>query len=283
MGLIFTLTGDGESSSIAVYVDGQLLVAGSDHPNFATIVKLARDGDESVADLFDIGQAIATSFDAVSERVSYANGELFFDGDPIQGLLVDHIIRSLEAGLQDTSGLVAFLENLSANPNPESVSMLYDWLQANGEFTIDTDGMLVGYKGVSSDGKSIHSGKAIVDGEVVTGRIPNYAGSVIEMPRSEVQFDPSIGCHTGLHVGTYEYARSFGQGELLEVRVNPRDVVSVPTDCSAQKLRCCRYTVVAPISDPYDTPVLGGAYDDLYSDDYDVWGEYDFDLEDYDY
>lgn len=283
MSLIFTLTGDGESSSIAVYVDGQLLVAGSDHPNFATIVKLARDGDESVADLFDIGQAIATSFDAVSERVSYAYGELFFDGDPIQGLLVDHIIRSLEAGLQDTSGLVAFLENLSANPNPESVSMLYDWLQANGEFTIDTDGMLVGYKGVSSDGKSIHSGKAIVDGEVVTGRIPNYAGSVIEMPRSEVQFDPSIGCHTGLHVGTYEYARSFGQGELLEVRVNPRDVVSVPTDCSAQKLRCCRYTVVAPISDPYDTPVLGGAYDDLYSDDYDVWGEYDFDLEDYDY
>ena len=283
MSLIFTLTGDGESSSIAVYVDGQLLVAGSDHPNFATIVKLARDGDESVADLFDIGQAIATSFDAVSERVSYAYGELFFDGDPIQGLLVDHIIRSLEAGLQDTSGLVAFLENLSANPNPESVSMLYDWLQANGEFTIDTDGMLIGYKGVSSDGKSIHSGKAIVDGEVVTGRIPNYAGSVIEMPRSEVQFDPSIGCHTGLHVGTYEYARSFGQGELLEVRVNPRDVVSVPTDCSAQKLRCCRYTVVAPISDPYDTPVLGGAYDDLYSDDYDVWGEYDFDLEDYDY
>jgi len=283
MSLIFTLTGDGESSSIAVYVDGQLLVAGSDHPNFTTIVKLARDGDESVADLFDIGQAIATSFDAVSERVSYANGELFFDGDPIQGLLVDHIIRSLEAGLQDTSGLVAFLENLSANPNPESVSMLYDWLQANGEFTIDTDGMLIGYKGVSSDGKSIHSGKAIVDGEVVTGRIPNYAGSVIEMPRSEVQFDPSIGCHTGLHVGTYEYARSFGQGELLEVRVNPRDVVSVPTDCSAQKLRCCRYTVVAPISDPYDTPVLGGAYDDLYSDDYDVWGEYDFDLEDYDY
>jgi len=283
MSLIFTLTGDGESSSIAVYVDGQLLVAGSDHPNFATIVKLARDGDESVAGLFDIGQAIATSFDAVSERVSYANGELFFDGDPIQGLLVDHIIRSLEAGLQDTSGLVAFLENLSANPNPESVSMLYDWLQANGEFTIDTDGMLVGYKGVASDGRSIHSGKAIVDGEVVTGRIPNYAGSVIEMPRSEVQFDPSIGCHTGLHVGTYEYARSFGQGELLEVRVNPRDVVSVPTDCSAQKLRCCRYTVVAPISDPYDTPVLGGAYDDLYSDDYDVWGEYDFDLEDYDY
>jgi hypothetical protein len=284
MGLIFTLTGDGESSSIAVYVDGQLLVAGSDHPNFPTIVKLARDGDESVADLFDIGQQVASTFDAVSERVSYADGRLYFDGDPIEGLLVDHILRALEFGIQDVTGLVNFLENLSANPNPESVSMLYDWLQANGEFTIDTDGMLVGYKGVAADGKSIHSGKAIVNGEVVKGRIPNDPGSVIEMPRSEVQFDPSIGCHTGLHVGTYDYARSFGQGSLLEVRVNPRDVVSVPTDCSAQKLRACRYTVVGAISDPYDTPVLGGEYDgDLYAPEYDVWGEYDFDLDEYEY
>lgn len=285
MSLIFTLTGDGESSSIAVFVNGQLLVAGSEsHPNFTAIVKAAREGDESVADLFDIGQAVATSFDAVSERVSYANGQLYFDGDPIEGLLVDHIIRSLEAGLRDTTGLVRFLENLKQNPNQESVTMLYDWLQANGEFTIDTDGMLVGYKGVSSDGHSIHSGKAIVDGEVVTGRIPNFAGSVIEMPRSEVQFDPSIGCHTGLHVGTYEYARSFGNGNLLEVRVNPRDVVSVPTDCSAQKLRCCRYEVVDAISDPYDTPVLGGEYDDdLYDPEYDVWGEYDFDYDEYEF
>lgn len=278
MSLMFTLTGDGESSSIAVFVNGQLLVANDTNPNFTAIVKGAREGDESIADLFDIGQAVATSFDAVSERVSYANGELFFDGDPIEGLLVDHIIRSLESGLRDVTGLVKFLENLQTNPNPESVTMLYDWLQANGEFTIDTDGLLVGYKGVSSDGKSIHSGKAIVDGQVVKGRIPNDPGSVIEMPRSEVQFDPSIGCHTGLHVGTYEYARSFGNGNLLEVRVNPRDVVSVPTDCSAQKLRCCRYEVVGTISDPYSQPVLGGEYDDdLYDEDYDVWGEYDYD------
>src|SRR5215208_3155851 len=139
MSLIFTLTGDGESSSIAVFANGELLVAGSDHPNFTTIVKMARDGDESVVNLFDIGQVIASSFDAVSERVSYQNGGLFFDGDPIEGLLVDHIVRSLEAGLQDTTGLVNFLENLKSNPNAESVSMLYDWLQANGEFTIDTD------------------------------------------------------------------------------------------------------------------------------------------------
>lgn len=279
MSLIFTLTGDGESSSIAVFVNGELLVAGSDHPNFTQIVKMAREGDEGVATMFDIGESIATSFEAVSERVSYANGQLYFDGDPIEGLLVDHILRSLEAGLQDTTGLVKFLENLKENPQPESVAMLYDWLQANGKFTIDTDGMLVGYKGVSSDGKSIHSGKAIVDGIVVTGRIPNDPGSVIEMPRSEVQFDPSIGCHTGLHVGTYDYARSFGQGSLLEVRLNPRDVVSVPTDCSAQKLRCCRYTVVGTISDPYPQPVLGAEYDefdDLYADEYDVWGEQDW-------
>lgn len=285
MSLIFTLTGDGSSSSIAAFIDGRLYSASSEsNPRFAEIVRRCDEGDESAADLFDIGQAIATSFDAVSERVSYADGLLYFDGDPIEGLLVDHIVRALESGLTNVTPLVKFMENLQTNPSVESVGMLYDWLHANGEFTIDNDGMLVGYKGVSQDGKSIHSGKAIVDGQVVTGRIPNDPGSVIEMPRSEVQFDPSIGCHTGLHVGTYEYARSFGGGNLLEVRVNPRDVVSVPTDCSAQKLRACRYEVVDTISDPYDTPVLGAAYADTDPfDDYDVWGEYDYDLDEYEY
>jgi len=93
-----------------------------------------------------------------------------------------------------------------------------------------------------------------------------------------------VGCHTGLHVGTYAYASNFGQGALLEVQVNPRDVVSVPTDCSAAKMRTCRYVVVDTIDQPYTTAVK--PYDDEWADGgltdgYDLgWGDGEYD--DYD-
>jgi len=171
---------------------------------------------------------------------------------------------------------VNFLENLSTNPNPESVEQLYDWLEASDGFTLTPEGMILGYKGVrvTADGgfESIHSGKAIVNGEEIVGTIPNAVGDVIEMPRDEVTFNPARGCSQGLHVGTYEYASGFAQGALLEVVVNPRDVVSVPTECSAQKMRTCRYTVVGTISKQYDTPVVGLEYGSVL-DSTDLWGD----------
>ena len=96
------------------------------------------------------------------------------------------------------------------------------------------------------------------------------------MARSEVQHDPSVGCHKGLHVGTWDYASSFGRGVVLEVEVDPRDVVSVPTDCGDAKLRCCRYRVrdeiEAPISSAYR-----GYEDELLpvQEEFEEWGEDD--------
>ena len=37
----------------------------------------------------------------------------------------------------------------------------------------------------------------------------------------------------------------FARGKVVIVKVNPKDVVSVPHDCNCQKLRTCAYTVVA--------------------------------------
>ena len=40
-------------------------------------------------------------------------------------------------------------------------------------------------------------------------------------------------------------------------KVNPKDVVSVPTDCKFQKLRTCRYEVVSILKSVYSQPVVG--------------------------
>lgn len=279
------LIGNGEDASVVVIVPGEdkPLVALGDHPNFNAIVQAARDQDYGVVDLFDIAETVAQNFERLSRRITTANGTLYLDGEPMSGVIVDHILRAMEAGLTEWQPLANFIENVAANPNPGSVTQLYDWLKREN-FTIDADGMIVGYKGVNAlpDGtyQSISAGKATVDGKTYTGNIPNPIGSVIEMPRGEVQYDPANGCSTGLHVGNYEYASGFARGAVLEVRVNPADVVSVPLDCAAQKMRTCRYTVhdVFKQAAPYSEPVVGGSFEPSFSD-FDPWGDWELDTE----
>lgn len=78
------------------------------------------------------------------------------------------------------------------------------------------------------------------------------------MPRSQVTADSGIGCSAGLHVGTWDYAVTFlgHDTPVLAVLVSPRDVVSVPTDCDAQKMRVCRYQVLREATRPYWEPVI---------------------------
>jgi hypothetical protein len=283
--LTYTLIeNDGERSLLVLSPGYAPLVVAESHPYFEAILDGARAGDESVYELADLGKTAATRFERLSDRVTVSNGAIFFDGVEVDNALTETLLRFIEAGVEDWQPLVNFYEKVETNPNSHSREQLYTWL-ANQEFSITEDGDIVGYKGVrpTADGgyESIHSGKAIVNGEVVTGCIPNAIGSVIEMPRDQVQFDPGVGCHTGLHVGTFEYAAGFAQGALLEVVVNPRDVVSVPTDCGAQKMRTCRYKVVGLLEQRLDSPLR--VYDQA-ADEYDFagegWGDFEDD-EDY--
>lgn len=285
----YSLVGTDEGSIITVYVPGQApQVAHSTHPNFERIVEGVRANDSSVLDLFDVAQSAATHFDRLTERVTTANGRLYLDGEEVDNALANQVVRFLQEGVDDWKPLVLFFENVQSNPEEYSREQLFTWLA--DDFTITPDGLIVGYKGVRVvDGEffSINTGRAIVDGEVKSGAIPNYKGAIVEMPRNQVTFDPATGCAQGLHVGTYEYANGFAQGALLEVHVNPRDVVSVPTDSSHQKMRVCRYLVVDTIDAPHTVPVrdywdddMEEQYDDL---DFDFWGDEEDRDRDYDW
>ena len=65
----------------------------------------------------------------------------------------------------------------------------------------------------------------------------------IKVHRNRVSDDPNTPCHFGLHVGSLEYAQSFGERVVI-VRVDPEHVVCVPYDCTSQKMRVCEYEVV---------------------------------------
>jgi len=254
---------DGERVLTVILPDGPLVVSG-DNPQYEDIFSAVRDGEDAqeIRSLADLSQVVAGRFESLSERVSVAGGNVYFDGDPVHNALAKHIVRALEDEA-DFMPLVNFYEKLAANPSEHSREQLYEWLDRR-DFTIAPDGDFYAYKGCArgENGQpvSINRGKAVVDGEAVDGAVPNPVGAVVEFPRSEVEFDPSRGCARGLHVGDYTYASGWARGVLLLVKVNPRDVVSVPTDSNAAKVRVSRYEVQSVYDRP--EPIQQAVYDD---------------------
>jgi len=274
----FNLVRRDGSANITVVVDGDMFVADDQHPNFEAIVQAAVDGDDSVVDLFDVSRRAAAKFENLSERVTVANSRVYVDADEVDDVFADEIIRFLDEELDDWKPLVNFLEKVYTNTDAHTRNNLSRWVRATGGFTIDEDGDIIGYKGVRPDKTSIHAGPAIVNGTAVNGNVPNEPGSIIEMSRSRVTHNPSVACAAGLHVGTWEYASGFGS-VVLEVKVNPRDVVSVPTDCGGQKMRVSRYKVVRVLDGKHNSAVIESAWHPAedYDDDYDDYDDpYDY-------
>lgn len=234
-------------------------VADENHPNWDEILDGLEDGDDNVWGLFDVATGLNRKFQSVTDRVTFDGDNIYWDGDPVHTVLADQLIRSLENGTigADAVALARFWEKLEANPNEHSRTQAYDWLAAH-KFQITPDGDVVGFKGVHAVGdenggttyhswhSSTVSGKpsAFVNDEPQPERSVVYqnVGDVVTMPRSEVSHNPGEACMRGLHVATRSYGSGYGNS-LLEVHVNPRDIVSVPTDAHGDKVRVCRYTV----------------------------------------
>jgi hypothetical protein len=262
MSLNYKLVTLDDDRFLTVYVSGEapLLASSDTHTNFDELVRLAQTGDESVVELFDTGKAIQKAFaDVVDGRVAVRSGVVYFDDDAIDNANTEAIQRFHDEG-QPFSPLVKFMENVMANPQVESREQFYRWLEKH-EFPIDEDGNIVAYKGVKKDSagvyRSLHQGHAFVNGvEYKHDFIPNAVGDIVTMPRSEVDFDPNSACSTGLHAGTHKYATTYARdGALMYVKINPRDVVSVPHDSYSQKVRVCRYEVVkfADVKQEYES------------------------------
>jgi hypothetical protein len=285
----YTLFNNGTDANITVFINGEMLSATNQHPSWTKIVAGAVSGDESIAKLFDPGATAAEHFEKLSDRVSIAGGQIYFDGDAVDGALADQILRFIEDDVEDWQPLVNFYEKVMTNFEAHTREQLFRWLQKQ-QITITEDGDFLAYKGVQTiteNGEtkyvSVNHGKAIVDGVVHNGAIPNYLGAVVSMPRSEVQHDPGVGCASGLHAGTWKYASGWARGATLRVKINPRNVVSVPTDCDFAKLRVSEYEVV----DVTEQENLEAVYQthgdrayDSYHEDEDTWGDNEWDDED---
>jgi hypothetical protein len=181
--------------------------------------------------------------------------EVTFDGERLPKALAEKVRSIIGDGLPVTL-FKNFWLNLQANPSANSVRQLYDFLQYK-ELPITEDGCFLAYKGVQSDGWSCHGNKntKVLQGQVdASGKIKNNVGDTIEVLRRDVDDERSHHCSFGLHVGSLDYADSFGSKTLV-VKVNPADVVSVPDDCSCQKCRVAKYEIIHAFQTEIDASV----------------------------
>lgn len=267
-----------------IFVDGNLTVIVKnkahqvlpDHVNYKMIMDaLPSATEEDLLNLLDVDKAVELYS---SGNVKVEGNKVLYQGDEVHGSISKRILEFMKNGLP-FEPLVKFLENIMQNPSMQSQRELYDFLQ-HENLPITEDGYFLAYKAVRSDFKDKYRG--VFD---------NSVGQVCEMQRAKVDDDRARGCSDGLHAGALSYVASYGSVEagdnIVIVKINPADVVSVPTDCNCQKLRTCRYEVVGLYEGELERPLYQTTqdsydeYDDEYDDeDYDE--DYDDEDEDYD-
>lgn len=217
------------NSGLTVFVDGyEPYTMTRDHKLFEEM----RDAVEyqDIEAIVDIIYAANKVKNFTNGKVEVVDGELFYNGEAVHGALTDRIL-SFIAEDEDAEYLIKFLENLMLNPSYQSREQLYLFLEAAGDMPITEDGRFIAYKWVKDNYKDVHSGK-----------FDNSVGQIVSMDRAKVDDDRTRTCSAGLHVCSRGYG-AFGP-RLMLVAVNPRDVVSVPTDYNNAKMRVCEYEVI---------------------------------------
>lgn len=232
----------GTPTGLAAVINGRQYTITSDNPSYDQVLTALANGerDSVVEELFRLATAVKRFTKGLVE-VNAEGNELYYNGERIHNVVVDKILQSMSRGYPATP-LINFLGRLLANPSRRSIQQLYTFLEHKA-LPITPDGCFLAYKGVTNDYKDVHS-----------RTFNNRPGQTHSMPRQKVDDDFRNGCSYGFHVGSLEYATSWGPRTVV-VKVDPADVVSVPTDCSCQKLRTCKYTVVEDFKGALQNPV----------------------------
>jgi len=203
---------------------------------FDQVVQAIREGR-----LAEIPELIDTEAAFTKKGLVLKDGLLYMDGDALPESLSQRVMDLVEAQMP-IDIMVRFWKNLKANPSFNSRKMLYAFLEHNGH-PLTEDGCFIAYRGVTEDFKDIH-----------TKTFNNSVGQVVEIDRSLVDDNPNNTCSSGLHVACHDYAKGFGP-KLIEVKVNPKDVVTVPVDYNGTKMRVCKFEVMAECEQLLTGPV----------------------------
>jgi len=224
----FLIQGD----NVVVVIDNKPHTINKTHITYQKVVDAIKAGD---------WEAVKESIEPKKVVLNYGNGNvsiqgetLFWKGKELHTTLAVKMIDMLKEGFP-IEPMVHFMDNLYQNPSKRAVDELYGFLE-KGNLPITPDGHFLAYKKVRANYLDVHS-----------GTMDNSVGKIVEMERFDVDDNKDNTCSTGLHFCSKDYLNSFGGERTVIVKINPRDVVSIPSDYNATKGRACRYEVVGEL------------------------------------
>ena len=243
------------SGYITVFIEGKQYTIRASDQSFPRAVEAYKVNDmEALLNIMSPALMIQKLY-AKYENIEVKDGNVFVYGEPITSVVATRILTFLAEGI-DCVPIFKFITRLQNNPSKRAVDELYTFLE-HENLPITSSGTFVAYKAIRNNFFDKYSGS-----------FDNSVGNVVEMPRNKVDDNKDVGCSKGLHAGTLEYASGYAcdNDKLVLVEIDPADVVSIPTDCEFQKLRTCKYKVVAE----YERPLTEAVYPSQYDTDYDA-------------
>jgi hypothetical protein len=237
-----------QGSNIVVVIGNKSHTISKTHITYQKVLDAIKAGDwDSLPDIIE-PKKVVLSYGA--GNVSIQGETLYWKNKELHTGLSVRMIQMLQEGFP-IEPMVNFMENLYQNPSHRAVTELYGFLEKNN-LPITPDGHFLAYKKVRADFTDCH-----------TGKMNNSVGQVVEMERHEVNDNKDETCSTGLHFCGMSYLSSFGGERTVIVKVNPRDVVSIPSDYNEAKGRACRYEVIGELNvnpeDAFTAPVQSTA------------------------
>lgn len=242
--LPYTITPKG----ISVVIGNKMRTITSESKNYQKLreelVKPKHDV-KRIEELVDVRSFIARKH---YKDVQISDDAVLWRGVEVHGAIVDRMLNMLRDG-EDLEPLSLFLDKLMQNPSEAAKGELFQWLEA-GNAPICEDGDFLAFKRVNENYRDCH-----------TDKIDNSVGQVVSMPRESVDPVRDHLCSRGLHFCQHDYLRQFGGAHTMIVKINPADVVSIPTDYNFQKGRCWRYVVVGEVDN--DTDKSASTFDNV--------------------
>lgn len=222
---------------ISFIVKGHSRVIAKDHSNYDAIKTAVFDGDiDQVVNLTDIIAFIAklTKGDVQisNDAVRYKDGSR-----EVPVYLATRILDNIR-NKEPIEPICRMTEKLMENPNMDILEDLYRWIE-KGNMPIAEDGDIIAFKKVQGDYYSVHSGP---DGKLFQG-----IGELVKMPREDCDERRDVTCSRGLHFCSYDYLEKFGaagSSKVIIVKINPKNIVAIPTDYNHTKGRCCEFLVI---------------------------------------
>ena len=220
------------NGTIFLYHGDDCHTVNKEHPRYAEILELVTLQDAKVLELLTQKEVQDPAVSEKAEPVVVEGDTVIYNGRKFTNPTMVKIVRRLSK--VDNAVVGKFVDRVCLNPHTKSAQMLMSFLE-HRHLPLAVDGRFIAYKAVNNNYTDLH-----------TGTFYNTPGAILEMPRSEVAFDPNTPCSTGFHVGTWEFAKGFkpADGRIVLCLVDPYDVVSVPFDSNCQKLRTMRYEVL---------------------------------------